>query len=73
MCFQIISSAVHMLRNNEVSGTPHVHLLGKNDNSTEAMILRLVIRPALFFTKGEVLNCVMLWKNMKLLKGILKT
>ena len=73
MCFEIISSAVYILRNNKVSGNTHVHLLRKNNNSTDAMILRLVINLALFVTKGEILNCVMLWKNIKLLKRVLKT
>lgn len=73
MCFEIISSAMYIPRNNTVSGNTRVHLLRKSDNSTDAMILRLVIKLALFVTKGEILNCVMLWKNIKLLKRVLKT
>ena len=71
MCFEIISSAVYIPRNNTVSGNTRVHLLRKNHNSTDAMILRLVINLALFVTKGEILKlCYAMEKHKAVEKSL---
>lgn len=52
-----------------VSGNIHVYLLRKNDSSIKTITLRLVSNPALFLTKGEILDCVMqMWMSESIRK-----